>query len=200
MVGLHHWLDEHESDQTSGDSEGEGGLVCCSPWGWKEPDTKLATKQQQHENDYRGTWHLRTFRILCWLLCQVGYSNLLLLASTVCGTSSRISLPGQGRDWWPASLVALEVKNPPASAGRCKRHRFDPGVRKIPWRRTWQRTPAFLPGERNLVTKSWIWLKQLSTHTGTSGTWCVFPRHIVLSRGLDLATKIIPQWSMARER
>ena len=30
---------------------------------------------------------------------------------------------------------------------RCKRHRFDPWVRKIPWRRKWQLTPVFLPGE-----------------------------------------------------
>ena len=27
------------------------------------------------------------------------------------------------------------------------RHRFDPWVRKIPWRRAWQPTPVFLPGE-----------------------------------------------------
>ena len=38
---------------------------------------------------------------------------------------------------------------------RCKRHRFDLWVGTIPWRRTWQPTPLFLPGEthgqRNLV-------------------------------------------------
>ena len=28
-----------------------------------------------------------------------------------------------------------------------KRYRFDPWVRKIPWRRAWQPTPGFLPGE-----------------------------------------------------
>ena len=32
-----------------------------------------------------------------------------------------------------ASQVVLVVKNPPANAG--DRHRFDPWVRKIPWRR-----------------------------------------------------------------
>jgi len=31
--------------------------------------------------------------------------------------------------------------------GRCKRHRFDPWVRKIPWRRAQQPNPVFLPGE-----------------------------------------------------
>ena len=30
---------------------------------------------------------------------------------------------------------------------RCKRRGFDPWVRKIPWRRKWQPTPVFLPGE-----------------------------------------------------
>ena len=28
-----------------------------------------------------------------------------------------------------------------------KRHRFDPWVGKVPWRRAWQPTPVFLPGE-----------------------------------------------------
>ena len=31
MVGWHHQLNGHEFEQTPGDSEGEGGLVCCSP-------------------------------------------------------------------------------------------------------------------------------------------------------------------------
>ena len=30
---------------------------------------------------------------------------------------------------------------------RCKRRVFDPRVKKIPWRRAWQPTPVFLPGE-----------------------------------------------------
>ena len=38
---------------------------------------------------------------------------------------------------------------------QCRRCRFDPWVRKIPWRRKWQHTPVFLPGkscgQRNLV-------------------------------------------------
>ena len=42
--------------------------------------------------------------------------------------------------------MALEVKNPPANAGDMS-CRFDPWVGKIPWRRAWQPTPVFLPGE-----------------------------------------------------
>ena len=29
MVGWHHQLNGHESEQTPGDSEGQGSLVCC---------------------------------------------------------------------------------------------------------------------------------------------------------------------------
>ena len=32
MVGWHHWLNGHESEQTVGDGEGQGRLVCYSPW------------------------------------------------------------------------------------------------------------------------------------------------------------------------
>ena len=55
MVGWHHWLNGHESEQTLGDSE--GSRVCCSPWGDKEldkpewlnnnkPQTKVGHKQR----------------------------------------------------------------------------------------------------------------------------------------------------------
>ena len=37
--GWHHRLNEHEFEQTLGDGEGQGSLVCCSPWGCKESDT-----------------------------------------------------------------------------------------------------------------------------------------------------------------
>ena len=51
-----------------------------------------------------------------------------------------------GLPWW---LSGLE------SACQCRRHRFEPWVTKIPWRRKWQPSPAFLPGkyqrQRNLV-------------------------------------------------
>ena len=39
MVGWHHLLNEYEFEQTLGDSEGQGSLACCSPWGHKESDT-----------------------------------------------------------------------------------------------------------------------------------------------------------------
>ena len=38
MVKWHHQLNEHEFEQTPGDSEGQGSLVCCYPWGHEELD------------------------------------------------------------------------------------------------------------------------------------------------------------------
>ena len=39
MVGWHHQLNGHEFEQAQGDSEGQGSLLCCSPWGCNELDT-----------------------------------------------------------------------------------------------------------------------------------------------------------------
>ena len=39
MVGWHHWLNGHDSEQTPGDSKGQGSLGCWSPWDRKELDT-----------------------------------------------------------------------------------------------------------------------------------------------------------------
>ena len=38
MVGWHRRVNGHEFEQTLGDSERHGSLVCCSPWGCKESD------------------------------------------------------------------------------------------------------------------------------------------------------------------
>ena len=49
MVGWHHQLNVNEFEQAPGDSEGQGSLACCSPWGHKELDAteRLNNKQQQ---------------------------------------------------------------------------------------------------------------------------------------------------------
>ena len=38
LVGWHHRFNGHEFEQTAGDSEGQGSLVRCYPWGCKELD------------------------------------------------------------------------------------------------------------------------------------------------------------------
>ena len=39
MVGWDHQLDGLEFKHAPGVGDGQGGLVCCSPWGHKELDT-----------------------------------------------------------------------------------------------------------------------------------------------------------------
>ena len=38
MIGWYHQFNGHEFEQTPGNSEGQGSLACCSPWGLKESD------------------------------------------------------------------------------------------------------------------------------------------------------------------
>jgi len=38
LVGQHHQLDGHESEQAPGVGDEQGRLACCSPWGGKELD------------------------------------------------------------------------------------------------------------------------------------------------------------------
>ena len=42
MAGWHHRLDGHELEQAPGVGDGQGSLVCYSPWGLKESETRLS--------------------------------------------------------------------------------------------------------------------------------------------------------------
>ena len=50
VVGWHHGLNGHELEQTLGDSEGQGSLACCSPWGHKQPDMTERLNKSFHLN------------------------------------------------------------------------------------------------------------------------------------------------------
>ena len=56
VVGWHHWLNGHEFEQTLGVGDGQGSLVCCSPWGHKESDTN-------EQLNWTDEWTLVTFSI-----------------------------------------------------------------------------------------------------------------------------------------
>ena len=47
MGRWHHQLSGHEFEQTPGDNEGQGSLVCCIPWGCKESDTTSQLKNNK---------------------------------------------------------------------------------------------------------------------------------------------------------
>ena len=64
MVGWHHQLNGHKFEQTLGDSEGQGSLECCSPWGHKVSDNtgKLNKNKKKKRWDELGHWdqHINT--------------------------------------------------------------------------------------------------------------------------------------------
>ena len=50
--------------------------------------------------------------------------------------------------WWSLGFSGgASGKESAWECRRYKRHKFSPWVGKIPWRRAWQPTPVFLPGE-----------------------------------------------------
>ena len=57
MVGWYHRLIGHEFEKAPGDGEGQGSLVCCSPWGLEEWDTiermNIKQIQRRHSLFYR---------------------------------------------------------------------------------------------------------------------------------------------------
>ena len=83
-----------------------------------------------------------------------------------------------------------------------RRHGFDPWVGKIPWRRKWQPTPVFLPGEsherRSLVGYGPRGRKELDTTE-----WLHFPLGelglvscigFMLGRGVENCTCLLLEW------
>ena len=44
IVGWHHWPSGHEFEWTVGDSEGQGRVACCSPWGHRVGRNRVTTK------------------------------------------------------------------------------------------------------------------------------------------------------------
>ena len=70
MAGWHLWLNGHEVKQPLGDGDGQGSLVCCSPWGHKESDTTERLRTKNLFNIYFSTsifilFNLPIFKDIC---------------------------------------------------------------------------------------------------------------------------------------
>ena len=70
-------------------------------------------------------------------LCVTSFSNSKKLALIICDLFANLFGP---------SVQVLVVKNPPAMQ-ECKRHRFDPWIGHVPWRRKQQPIPVLLLGK-----------------------------------------------------
>ena len=75
MVGWHHWLSGHEFEWAPGVGDGQGSLVCCSPWGHKESDmtewqnwTEPGEKKNARDTQimYTKVFLLWKLNYICW--------------------------------------------------------------------------------------------------------------------------------------
>ena len=72
MVGWHHRLNGHEFEQALGGGEGQGSLVCCSPWGhkqcwspWDRPTERLNNNNGSMRNvKWKHSWKFKIQKLL----------------------------------------------------------------------------------------------------------------------------------------
>ena len=142
-----------------GKSHGRRSLVGCSPWNHEESDTtellhfdfSLSCIGEGNGNPLQcsclenprdgGAWWAAIYGIAQSRTQVKQLSSSSKSLNTACNSPiirlidsiSRPLLP-----WWlSGKRICLQ----------CRRPGFNPWVRKIPWRRKWQPTPVFLPGE-----------------------------------------------------
>ena len=61
-VGWHHWLNGHDFEQTLGVADGQGSLVCCSPWGRKESDVTERVNWTKLNSMQLFSWSISKFQ------------------------------------------------------------------------------------------------------------------------------------------
>ena len=61
MIRQHHQLNGYEFEQTLGDSESEGSLVCCNPWDHKESDTTQQLNNNKIQKNKTGSFMVLFF-------------------------------------------------------------------------------------------------------------------------------------------
>ena len=56
MLGWRHRRNGHEFEQTPGDGEGQGSLVCYNPWGYEESDTTWRLNNNNYNARENKMW------------------------------------------------------------------------------------------------------------------------------------------------
>ena len=178
MVGWYHRLNGHEFGYTPGVRDGQGSLVCCSPWGHKESDMtewlnwiseflwvislfildmKIQDIERQRISPRSHSWWevMLIYNPLC---LNPAWHQVILFQGKprikITTTSEEIILKF-------GFSTGSVVKNPPAMQETWVWSL----VWKIPWRKRREPTPIFLleksHGQRNLVVYSPWGLKRV---------------------------------------
>ena len=119
MVAWHHWLNGHEFEQTPGDSEGQGSLACCSPWGHKESDT---TEQLNNNNLKQFKFCPKLYLRLLLLLSRLSHVRLCATPETAAHQAPRpCDSPGKNRGVGCHFLLqCMKVKSESEVAQSCQ--------------------------------------------------------------------------------
>ena len=105
MVGWHRWLDGHEFEPTLGDGEGQGSLVCCSPWGHGESETTEWLKNYKY---YSYKFYYRWCYISFYYYWQAILTlNLESIKSQIVSTTKMLA--PQIMLGWKSSLLSLVI-------------------------------------------------------------------------------------------
>ena len=114
---------------------------------------------------FKGTEYLFWLKLVSYVILWLIIRNIHIVF--ICIKGIELLKPLEFPKWWKqkrcllscldvifgklldnlASQVALVVKNLPANAGDARDSGSIPGLGRSPWRRKWQPTPVFLPGE-----------------------------------------------------
>ena len=78
MVEWHHWLDGHEFVQAPGVGDGQGNLVCCSPWGCEELDM---TERLNNKYSKVCSLFFQSVNIIQFLLFYIQFQLFSFLSS-----------------------------------------------------------------------------------------------------------------------
>ena len=151
MAGQHHRFNGHKFEQTPGDSEGQGNLACCSPWGCKESD--IVTEQQQQSALTAGG---RGGRVSFGRWAGQGVEGSINhMAGTMARMSAKLSWDGQLEHLcmvfpgWPTqrSQMLSMAGFPQSKCSKRQEEEVDgfQGQYVVHWRREWQTTSVFLP-------------------------------------------------------
>ena len=118
---------------------GQRSLVGYSPWG-RRVKTQLS--------DFHFTFKMKNQVLLQEGLCLLAISFLFQLIYFFFKCKGEILI-----------VIKIEHRLPRWLSGKgpicqCRRYKFNPQVRKIPWRRKWQPAPVLLPGESPWLQRS----------------------------------------------
>ena len=151
--------------------------------GWLHP--RLLSPELCHSWYYPHQQKLLPFKLLPFFPLGLVLKSVFIVCIWLVKAKSSRTLWG-----FPDGSVVNNLPTMQETACQCRRHEFDPRVRKISWRSAWQPTLVFLPGEshghRSLVGYTPWGRKESDTTEHASTVHCIqcFAKPRLFSYGL----------------